>query len=406
MTDTGTPTTVRLHDLACRRDRDEWIVGRLATGRFVALPEAGKRVIDLLQAGLSVPEAGARLKQDTGEDVDVPEFVTALMDLEFVAEADGRPVPAAAMKPPPLAGLRPHQVRWTLHPALPAAAGTLLAAALLLIGVRPDLSLDFRTLLWTSHGSLVIALGAAAGWTLLLLHELAHLLTARATGVPGRIELGTRLQFLVLQTDISGIELASRRHRLTAYLAGVTVNLTVFALAVLAAAAAAPGTLPHRVLLAVALTALLPLPFQLMVFMRTDVYFVLQDLTGCRDLYGDGRAYAAYAARRLMRRKPRPGSPAGDPSALLPSHERRAVRIYAVVLVVGTAVCLGFLAAITVPADLTLLSGAVRDLSSGRSLSSVLDAAAVLVFLGGLHVLWLVTWLRTRRQMPEPLKNL
>ncbi|MER7170792.1 hypothetical protein [Streptomyces mesophilus] len=398
MADVRTPTAVRLHELACRHDRDEWIVGRMATGRFVALPAAGKRVIELLQEGLTVPDVGVRLRQETGEDVDVPEFVTALIDLEFVAEVDGHPVPATEPKPPPLARLRPRHVRWTLHPALPVTAGALVATALFLIATRPELALDFRTLLWTSHGSLVLALHAAAGWTLLFVHELAHLLTARATGVPGRIELGTRLQFLVLQTDISGIELAPRRHRLTAYLAGIAVNLTMFALAVLGAAAVVPGTLPHRVLLALALTALLPLPFQLMVFMRTDLYFVLQDLTGCRDLYGEGVAYAAYVGRRLLRRTPRPGSPAGDPSASLPRHERRAVRVYTVVLVVGTVACLGFLAAITLPADLTLLSGAVSALGPGRPVSANLDAAAVLVFLGGLHVLWAVTWVRTRRR--------
>ncbi|MBC9716713.1 hypothetical protein H9Y04_29685 [Streptomyces sp. TRM66268-LWL] len=398
MDDPTGPTTVRLHPLACRSDRDEWIVGRMATGQFVALPEVGKRVIDLLQEGLSVPDVGVRLRQETGEDLDVREFVTALMDLEFVAEADGLPVPAAPPEPPPLSRVRPRHVRWTLHPALPVTAAVLVAAALVLLGHRRDLSLDFRTLLWSSHGSLVIALHASAGWALLLLHETAHLLTARATGVPGHIGLGTRLQFLVLQTDISGIELAPRRHRLTAYLAGIAVNLTAFALAVLGAAAVQPGTLPHRVLLALALTALLPLPFQLMVFMRTDLYFVLQDLTGCRDLYGDGVAYAAYLGRRLLRRPPRPGSPDGDPSALLPRHERRAVRIYTVVLVVGTAACLAFLAAITLPADLTLLSGAASGLVSGHSAAATLDAAAVLVFLGGLHILWAVTWLRNRRR--------
>lgn len=45
-------------------------------------------------------------------------------------------------------------------------------------------------------GLAVVALGAGYGSALLLLHECAHLLTARATGVAGRMRLGTRLQFL------------------------------------------------------------------------------------------------------------------------------------------------------------------------------------------------------------------
>ncbi|MFC8432531.1 hypothetical protein [Streptomyces sp. NPDC057253] len=383
---------VRLHPLDSRPDGDEWIVGRRATGRFVALPEVGKQALDLLAQGLPPAEVGARLRARTGDDIDVPDFVEALLGLGFVAEVDGRAVDQEPPPPPSLAGIRPSHVRWLLSPAVPVAVLALIAVTLL---SRPPVPLDYRTLLWSAHGSAVIALGAGVGWSLLLLHECAHLLTARATGVAGRIRLGTRLQFLVMQTDISGIELAPRRHRLTAYLAGIATNLTVACLAALAAGAST-GT-PRRVLAAVTLLALLPLPFQLMVFMRTDLYFVLQDLTGCRDLFGDGVAFARYRARRLLRRRGgRSEEP--DPSLQLPAHERRAVRVYSVVLVVGTTLCLAFFAAVTLPADITLFARALVKAASGPSVGDRLDGVAVVLTLGGLHALWLRTWWRGRRR--------
>lgn len=386
---------VRLHPLDSRPDGDEWIVGRMATGRFVALPEVGKQALDLLDQGLPPAEVGERLRTRTGDDIDVPDFVEALLGLGFVAEVDGRAIDQEPPPTPTFAWIRPRHVRWLLSPAVPVAVVLLLAVTLL---TRPPVPLDYRTLLWSSHGSAVLALGAGVGWTLLLLHECAHLLTARATGVAGRMRLGTRLQFLVMQTDISGIELAPRRHRLTAYLAGIATNLTVASCTALTAGTVA-GT-PRRILAAVALLALLPLPFQLMVFMRTDVYFVLQDLTRCRDLFGDGVAYTKYVtrrtARRLLRRRGR-RTDEPDPSLQLPPHERRAVRVYSVVLVVGTTLCLAFFAALTLPADVTLLARAVGRLGPGRSAAERLDATAVVVTLGGLHALWLRTWWRGRR---------
>lgn len=69
---------------------------------------------------------------------------------------------------------------------------------------------------------------------------------------------------------------------------GMSTNFSVAGLAIMLAAATAQATTPQRISAAVAVIALLPLPFQFMVFMRTDIYFVLQDLTSCRDLYGDG----------------------------------------------------------------------------------------------------------------------
>lgn len=398
----GRPVSrVRLHELALRQDGDEWIVGRMATGTFVAVPPVGARAIGLLAQGLDLAETAARLRAETGEDVDVAGFADGLAEWGFVAEADGRPVPSPPLRRPSLPWLKPRHVRFTLSPWWPLLAAALIAAAALTLLRRPELLPCYRSLLWSPHGSLVLALGAASGWSLLLLHELAHLVTARATGVPGRIRLGTRLQFLVMQTDISGIELAPRRHRLTAYLAGLAVNLSVASCAVLLLAAATPGGGAHRLLSAAVLIAVLPLPFQLLLFTRTDLYFVLQDLTGCRDLYGDGLAYAKYTAGRLL---PRAAAP-GDPSTALPPRERRAVRLYSVLLVAGSALCLGFMATVTLPGDLTLLARAALRLGPGHPDPQRLDGLVVLLVLGGVHVLWAVTWLRNRRARSGPARG-
>ncbi|MET9308198.1 hypothetical protein ABZX68_23275 [Streptomyces cellulosae] len=391
----GPDARVALHELSMRRDRDEWIVGRMATRTFVALPPAGARAVRLLGEGLSVARTQERLRADTGEEFDIADFVADLAALGFVARIDGRPLPDPEPPRASLPWLRPSHVRFALHPALPVAVAVLLTAALVTLLLRPGLLPGYRDLLWSPHGSVVLLSGAAAGWTLLLAHELAHLVTARAAGVPGRMRLGTRLQFLVMQTDISGIELAPRRHRLTAYLSGVALNLSVASALVLVLAAADPASTAHRLSAAALLLALMPLPFQLMVFTRTDVYFVLQDLTGCRDLYGDGLAYARYRYRRMLRSRADTGE--DDPSARLPRHERRAVRVYSVVLVVGTAACLAFMAAVTLPLDIALLARAVRGLAPGNTPAGYADSAAVLVTLGGVNVLWLVTKWRDHR---------
>ncbi|CCK27699.1 hypothetical protein BN159_3320 [Streptomyces davaonensis JCM 4913] len=388
-------TYVLLHDLAMRRDRDEWIVGRMATRTFVALPAAGARAVELLGEGLSVARTADVLRAETGEEFEITDFVTDLAALGFVARIGDHPVPDTEPPRATLPRLRPHQVRLALHPALPVLVAVLLTAAVVALVRRPDLLPGYRDLLWSPHGSLVLVGGAAVGWTLLLAHELAHLVTARAAGVPGKMRLGTRLQFLVMQTDISGIELAPRRHRLTAYLAGIAFNLSLASALVLTLALTDPGTTAHRLLAAALLLALLPLPFQCLLFTRTDLYFVLQDLTGCRDLYGDGLAYARYVFRRAVRRGGADAAP--DPSTRLPAHERRAVRIYSVVLVIGTVACLTFMAAVTLPADIALLVRAARGLGPGHGLAGNADALAVLVVLGGINVLWLVTWLRNRR---------
>ncbi|WP_327109802.1 M50 family metallopeptidase [Nocardia sp. NBC_01730] len=388
---------IRLHDLAIRPDRGEWIVGRFETRQFVALPKPGAVAIDLLGAGLTVEQAEVRLADEEGCEFDVLFFVRELIELGFVAEIDHRPVPFEVPRPASFPRVRPEHVRFALSPVLPMLFGCLLLAAVVALALRPDLLPSFQDLLWSPQGSLVLALSFVGGWSLIFVHELAHFVTARATGVHARIQLGTRLQFLVAETDISGIELAPRRHRLTAYSAGMAVNLSVAAIAVLLLVVTDETAIMHKVLAAVMLLALLGLPFQLLVFMRTDVYFILQDVTGCRDLFGDGTAYARYIGNRLWGAITGRGQPPKDPSRHLPVRERRVARVYSAFLVFGTALCLAAMAAFSIPADVTLIFRAVTRLGPDQPMTTNLDSIVVLLVLGTAHTLWAVTWWRRRR---------
>ncbi|MFE9319811.1 site-2 protease family protein [Nocardia sp. NPDC052278] len=363
----------------------------------MALPSAGATALEFLRAGHTIEQAAGRLADAEGREFDVLSFVAALMELEFVAEVDGRPVPCVPPRPATFPWIRPEHVRFALSPVFPVLFACLMVAAVATLAVRPDLLPSFHNLLWSPAGSVVLVLSVTAGWSLVFVHELAHFVVARATGVHARIRLGTRLQFLVAETDISGIELAPRRHRLTAYLAGMSTNFSVAAVAMMFAAATAQATTPHRILAAVVVIALLPLPFQFMVFMRTDIYFVLQDLTACRDLYGDGIAYARYLGNRLRYIIFRRSDTAEDPSLRLPSHERRAVRVYSVVLVLGTVLCLAAMVTFTLPADLTLIYRAIDRLGPSHPVATNLDSVVVLLILGTLHAVWGVTWWRRHR---------
>ncbi|OKI14373.1 hypothetical protein A6A07_14115 [Streptomyces sp. CB03911] len=390
-----------LHRLTTRRDGADWLVGRLDTGEVVALPDTGEQALRLLGQGRTLAETERALTTGTGRRPDLTGFVHALLDLGFVRELDGRPVRTPAPPRPTLPRLRPRHVRWVLSPAVPALLGALTAAAAAAVLLGPRPLPGYRDLLWSPHGSLVLGSALLVSWLLVLLHEAGHLAAARATGVPARIGFGTRLQFLVLQTDLSGIELAPRRHRLTAYLAGIAVNLAVASAALLLAASlpAAPAGGPARPLSALALLSLLQIPFQAMVFLRTDLYFVLQDLTRCRDLHGDGAAYARHLASlagHRLRRRSGPGP--ADPTGGLPAGERRVVRAYSAVLALGGASALAGLLCVTLPADLTLLARAVAGLGPGRPLTSRIDSAVVLLVLGGTQVLWLLTRRRERRR--------
>jgi hypothetical protein len=379
--------TIRLHELCIRSDGQQWVVGRVETGEFVAVPTVGARIIALLREGHDVDRCKRQLQQEGFGEVDVADFAASLVELGFVCAIDDHEVESAPPVRASLPWLRPSHVRWAQSRLIRAAVIAFIAAGAVVAALRPALLPAPRALLWSASGSAVLLGQVALSWALIFLHELAHLVTARAAGVPGRIRLSTRLQFLVAQTDVTGVWAADRPTRMTVYLAGMALDASLASAAVLTLAATATHAAIHRMAAVLLLTELLFLAPQLLVFMRTDLYFVLQDLTGCRNLYADGSAYLRYLATWVMRR-----TDITDPSRNLPHRERRAVRVYTLLLVIGTTVCLGLAVGVSLPVALGLIGRAVATVATGVGGARAVDALVVIFVLGGFQLVWCWAW--------------
>lgn len=386
MTGSAAPLDARVsfHPLEFRQDRAEWIVGRQGNDQVVALPQVGLTAVRLLESGHTLGETQERLRAETGRHLDVTAFIEGLTAVGLVAAVGDRSfqVPNGGVPLPWLDGRR---FRWTLRPAVHAAvvAVPVVGLTVLLLSERPLPS--WSGLLWSEYGSVNLVVQSVVAWCLIGLHELAHLITARAAGVQARVRLGTRLQFLVAQTEASGIWLKGRRERLTVYLAGLAMNGVICGGCLLAMGLGARTPL----LTVVVLTLVLSLANQCMIFMRTDLYFVAQDLSGCRNLYGDAGRYLRHLAKRAVRW--RQGVPPLD--ALHPV-ERTVVRVYALVASLGTAVCV--LVGLRVFLDVTvpLLDRSMNRLITSGDSVLWLDSAVTALILVALQALWVRVWWR------------
>ncbi|MGI5492073.1 hypothetical protein [Microtetraspora malaysiensis] len=379
---------VRLHPLRTRRDGDDWIVGRVETGDFVSFPDIGQRVIELLAEGGPIDAVAARVAAETGTTVDVADFVAGLIDVGFVAEIDGRLMGETERENPSLPWLKPRHVRWTLRSGVHAGLVALILCGLAALAVQPEIMPSPSIMAWSEFGTVSLVTQIAIAWSLVMLHELAHLCTARAAGVPGRITLGSRLQFLVAQTDVSGVWGEEKRVRMTVYLAGMALDAAIAATGFVLLCVVPPEEGAHTGLSIVVLTQIDAMSFQLLIFMRTDLYFVAQDLAGCRNLYGDGVAYGRYLIARLL------GRGGANPLARFSRRERSAVRLYAMLLVLGTVVCLAVATTIVVPALAAIAMPAIGTLLDGGEGAAVVDAVIVVAVLAGVQGLWARTWWR------------
>lgn len=372
---------VSFHALEIRPDRDEWIVGRRDNEQIVALPGIGMAAVRLMAAGSTIEETRSRLRTTTGRDVNVQTLVEQLAAAGLVASIGDRRFPAA----PPVVSfprVQPRHVRWIMSPALHTVVLLVPVAGLTVASARSGVLPSWDSLLWTEYGTFTVLVQCAVAWCLIALHEAAHLLTARAAGVAGRIRLGTRLQFLVAQTEVSAIWLKGRRERLTVYLSGMALDGVIWGGCLLARGWGVDWAL----LPVMVMTLFLALANQCLVFMRTDLYFVVQDLTGCRNLYGDTARYLRHIAARTCGRR------APHPLRSLPSAERRFVKAYAVAVVGGTAACVAIGFQVLTEVTWPLLHRSLIHLRGGADWWIRLDALTTVLVLAGLQGLWARLW--------------
>ena len=282
-----------LRPVSVTAHRDGFLVGDPARGDFVTMPAIGVVIIDALRDGRSLGQAAEVAREHAGQDVDVSDFATTLIDLGFVAEVDGRPL--ADPRDRRADGGRAGE--WLARAAGPlfspvawALDGALFVSSMVALIVEPSLRPRGVDLLFVPHDPLDSLAAMFLIATLLGgLHEGAHWLATRVQGIPASISLSRRWYFLVFQTDVTGIWALPRARRLGPLLAGMAFDTTRLALLLCVRIAADagvwhPSTLISRLLAALIAVTLVGLVFQFFICMRTDMYAVLVTWLGCLNL--------------------------------------------------------------------------------------------------------------------------
>ena len=390
----GSDSRLSLHPLASRRDGEDWIVGRPDTGDFVALPDVAVTLIDALRRGLTIGDAKQAADTAHESDVDAVDFCRSLIELGFVAGVDGGELDGGEPRVPSLRRLRPGHVAWLV--STPAWLTALVVTVAGFCYAAASRALPGPANFFVVHEpGINLLLIAAIGMGMVALHEFCHLAAARAAEVDAWFGWGTRLTFLVAQTAVPGLWMARRRVRVQVYAAGMACDLLIAACAAAGAGAVGPGSPAGRVFEAVSVNGVVSVLLQFELYMRTDVYFVVQDLLGCKRLFDDATAYLSYvAARHLSRAR---GVGREDPRRSIPAAERRPVTYYAWFVLVGSTATLSLFARYGIPVIFHVYALSIRELADGlgggRPLTA-LDGACALLATAPLNLILLRTLLR------------
>jgi hypothetical protein len=397
--------TVRVHPFTRQVEGGEAVIGRLDLATYLVVPLDVLAVIDELAAGRTVGEASAAYRQRHGEEPDLQALLSTLEGKGLVAPAaDGAPAEGARPSPKRFSGhfqaIPPSVARALFAPPALFGYALLVAAAAVAVFRDPAIVPGWQALFFPAHLASMVPLLLVLHCGAIFLHEMGHLLAARAAGVPARLGIGHRLWIVVAETDMTGIWSLPRRQRYFPMLAGPLVDVVSAALLVLLLAAQAEGLvrlgeLAGMLVPAMLLRYLLGLAWQCYFFVRTDLYYVVASAFGCKNLLTDTETFLRQRVGRLFGR--RPATPLD-----VPPHELRAIRTYSVIWLGGRVVAFSVLVLVQIPLIFNYFRTAFDavDTADTSSLVAVATTVVTLLVMG----LGMAMWVRslTRKQGETP----
>jgi hypothetical protein len=346
-------TIVSIRPLSRQPDGEEVVIGNRETGVFLAVPPEAIQFLDQLAAGKTVGEVADLHFEATGENLDLADFLGFLETKGLVApddaETNGERKTLPRHEPTYHFSGFPQRLAQMLFSRPVFVCQALLAAIALTLVLRNHSLMPVPAdLVFSDHRALGLTALTAIAYASVFLHEMAHLVAARALGVNSRMAISHRLWYLVVETDLTGLWSVSRRQRYLPMLAGMIFDTAFTALIILVLFAGQHrlfllSPFSEHLLRATAFTNLMRILWEFFLFTRTDVYFLAATFLNCKNLLNDTRVFLQNQMARFSRR-----TTVVDQSGI-PPRERRAIRYYSVLYLAGRAWAVGSLFWVTIP---------------------------------------------------------
>jgi putative peptide zinc metalloprotease protein len=381
----STEKKVLLHPLKIRKEKKNYIVEDISTGEFYEMPEVSIVAIELINQGTSFELIEEKLKKDFPfEEVNLLKFLNQLIEINLVSELNGdeliKPVkkatkPSFTWIPESLGRFFFNQINTGIYIAM-------LAASLLMLLLKPGLFPDYSDLFVFGLMFKNVIAWMVITFILVLLHEFGHVLAVRSEGLPAKIGIGHRLFLVVLETDMSQVWKLPPEKRNRLYLAGMYFDSVVLFLALLAQTFTNESSLMMGLLKLVVLDTFIRLVYQAAVFMKTDLYYVIENKTGCYNLLENGRNFLAQWLPFLR-----------VPETEIFDGEEKVVRRYAYFYFAGILLTVAITAYYYIPqfifaVNQIMLPGFLEPVSSVRFWDSVVFLLQIVLVLGLLLYSW------------------
>ena len=384
-------SVVTLYPLNIRKDKKNYIVENIESGEFFEMPAICIDAIGLITKGCNLAEIEDTLKlRYPDEEVDIKCFIHDLLELGLISSLDGKDILRDQLNRKERSGLvwiSPKVGRFFFNKFTSRLYLTTFIASLLIFLLNPNLFPTYKDIFVFELMMNNIFAFLSITFLLVVVHEIGHVLAVRAEGLPTRIEVGHRLVFVVLETDMSRVWSLPPNKRNRLYLAGMYFDGVILLIGLLGQMLFPANSLVVGMAQMIVFSTFIRIIFQCCVFMKTDFYYILENETGCYNLMENGQNFL----KRWL-----PFLPAVKTSESFEG-EDRLVKPFAVFYLIGVGITIAVLVGYNIP--LIIHAGILVVPGFSESVNSILFWDAVVFYLQFVLVLGLLTysWMKKYR---------
>jgi putative peptide zinc metalloprotease protein len=277
-----------LVSIEIREEKKHYIVEDINSGEYYEMPKICIDVITLINNRESLGDIEKHLKEKyPNEEVDLIDFAEQLLQLQLIAEIDGVKVTLPEKKKEHLGfqWISPKLGEFFFNKlTLGIYAGLFIINIVLLVS-HPSLFPHYKDIFIFNYMVLNILTWLLMTFCTVLIHEFGHILAMRANNLATRLEVGHRLILVVLETDMSSIWKLPSKDRNVLYLAGLCFDMLILAIALISQLLFTNGSgIFLSIMSLVVLDTFIRLVYQCCIYMKTDLYYVFENVTGCYNL--------------------------------------------------------------------------------------------------------------------------
>lgn len=381
---------LKLHSLDIRKDKKYFIVHDLKTTDFFEMNEVCVLAINKISKGLRLGEIERELiLQYPQEEINLLEFAEQLVELKMVAEIDGNLIEVNESNRDKLGftQISPKLGMLFFNKPIKFVYMVLFLLNISLFIFNPHLFPHYKDVFIFDYMFQNILAWIVLGGILVLLHELGHILAIRAYDLPTKLEVGHRLFMVVLETDLSLGWKLPVKDRVSLYLSGLCFdNIILFFALIVQILFPNSSEIFQSIMAFVVLDIVIRFIYQCCVYMKTDLYYVLENLTGCHNLMENAKGIIFKRKQQLT----------------IFDGEKRTIYFYSVFYLLGLILSAILFVFYYIPQMVYVLLKIAPGLKAPMNSVLFLDAVFVLLqiilVIGLLSYSWSKTFRKPRKQ--------